>query len=399
MSFSGKRILLGVSGGIAAYKAAELARRLLTAGAWVKVVLTRSAQEFITPLTFEALTGQPVAAYLFGHQSRPLEHISLGQETDAIVVAPATANLIGKASAGLGDDLLSTILLAATRPVLICPAMNRHMWDNPVVQENLSRLKIRGYQVMEPESGALACGGEGYGRLPEPERIVEALARLISPQDLAGRRLLVTAGPTHEDLDPVRFITNRSTGKMGYALARMAWRRGAAVCLVSGPSSLPAPYGVEMVRVRSAEEMLAALRLRFPAVEALLMAAAVSDYRPVQTAVHKIKRGPESQKFDLRQNPDILKTLGQLKETQVMVGFAAETQDLEAAGRGKLQAKDLDLIVVNDVKRPDSGFAADTNEVMLINREGQPQRLPLMTKEEVADRILDWLAKALSGER
>jgi phosphopantothenoylcysteine decarboxylase/phosphopantothenate--cysteine ligase len=277
--------------------------------------------------------------------------------------------------------------------------MNCEMWANPVVKENLGRLQTRGLLVLEPEIGPLACGAAGAGRLPEIDNIIEVLARMVSQPDLAGRRVMVTAGPTHEDLDPVRFLTNRSSGKMGYALARMAWRRGAAVCLVSGPSALPTPYGVELVRVRSAEEMLAALRLRFPAADALLMAAAVSDYRPVHTAVHKIKRGPESQKFELRQNPDILKSLGQLKENQVMVGFAAETQDLEAAGRGKLQVKDLDLIVVNDVNRLDSGFAVDTNEVMLISRQGQPQRLPLMTKEEVADHILDWLAQAVSGKR
>ncbi len=393
MTFAGKRILLGVSGGIAAYKAAELARRLTAAGAGVKVVMTRAAREFIQPLTFQALTGEAVATGLFGPGSEPLEHLSLGQQVDAIVIAPATANLVGKVAAGIGDDLLTTVLLAATRPILICPAMNTEMWANPAVQENLARLKARGLVVMEPDKGLLACGAEGYGRLPEPERIVEALARLVSPQDLTDRRVLVTAGPTHEDLDPVRFITNRSSGKMGYALARVSWRRGAEVCLVSGPSALPTPYGVELAPVRSAQEMLAAVRERFPRTDALLMAAAVSDYRPVSVSAHKIKRGPEEQQFKLVQNPDILKELGKRPPARVVVGFAAETRDLEATGRKKLLDKNLDLIVANDVNRTDSGFAVDTNEVMLISRDGQAQRLPLLTKEEVAEKILDWVVQ------
>ena len=229
MIYTGKRILLGVTGGIAAYKAAELARRLICAGAGVKVVMTAAAREFVGPLTFQALTGEKVATAMFGPEAEPLEHVSLGQQVDAIVVAPATANLIGKLAAGIGDDLLTTILLAATRPVLLCPAMNVEMWRNPVVQENLARLKARGLQVMEPAAGELACGAVGLGRLPEPELIVEAAARLLSRQDFAGRRVLVTAGPTHEDCDPVRFLTNRSSGKMGYALAKVAWRRGAEV--------------------------------------------------------------------------------------------------------------------------------------------------------------------------
>jgi len=397
MPFRGKRILLGVSGGIAAYKAAELARRLVLAGAQVKVVMTRSAQEFITPLTFEALTGQAVGTGLFGGGSKPLEHISLGQEVDALVVAPATANLLGKMAAGIGDDLLTTVLLAATRPVLVCPAMNPGMWGQAVVQENIGRLKARGVMVLEPGRGAMACGAEGPGRLPEAETILEALSRLVVRQDLAGRRILVTAGPTHEDLDPVRFLTNRSSGKMGYALAKVAWRRGGEVCLVSGPTSLAAPYGVELVTVRSAEEMLAAVRERFAAAEALAMAAAVSDYRPKSLAAQKIKRGAAAQQFELVQNPDILKELRPMKTRQVMVGFAAETQDLEAAGRGKLRDKDLDLIVVNDVGRPDSGFAVDTNEVTLISREGEVERLPLLSKEEVAERIWDWVAGRWAG--
>jgi phosphopantothenoylcysteine decarboxylase/phosphopantothenate--cysteine ligase len=396
MPYTGKRILLGVSGGIAAYKAAELARRLLGAGAKVKVVMTRAAQEFIAPLTFQALTGEQVGTGLWGGGSEPLEHVALGQEPDAIVLAPATANLIGKLAGGIGDDLLTTILLAATKPVLVCPAMNVEMWRNPVVRENLGKLRSRGFTVLDPEAGGLACGAVGLGRLPEPETIVEVLARLISPQDLAGVRVLVTAGPTHEDFDPVRFLTNRSSGKQGYALAKVAWRRGAEVCLVSGPTSLAAPYGVEVLAVRSAREMQAAVRERFPQTDVLLMAAAVSDYRPTRPEIRKIKRGLEEMQFHLTQNPDILKDLRSLKVEQIVVGFAAETHDLEVEARRKLTEKHLDLIVANDVNRPDSGFQVDTNEVTLVSRDREPAPLPLLSKEAVAHRVLDWVAELLA---
>ncbi len=399
MIFTGKRILLGVSGGIAAYKAAEVARRLISAGARVKVVMTRAAQEFVAPLTFQALTGEKVAVAMFGPQSDPLEHVALGQEVDAVVLAPATANLIGKLAAGIGDDLLTTVMLAASKPVLVCPAMNVQMWHNPVVQENLERLRARGLSVMEPGAGELACGAVGLGRLPEPETIVEACARLVSPQDLAGCRVLVTAGPTHEDFDPVRFLTNRSSGKQGYALAKVAWRRGADVCLISGPSALPAPYGVELVQVRSAREMEIAVQGRFPQAEALLMAAAVSDYRPGRNEVKKMKRGQAEVQYHLVQNPDILKALGGLKTRQVLVGFAAETHDLEAEARRKMQEKGLDLIVANDVNQPDAGFQVDTNEVILIARDGAAERLPLLSKEEVADRILNRVAPLIAVRR
>jgi phosphopantothenoylcysteine decarboxylase/phosphopantothenate--cysteine ligase len=315
---------------------------------------------------------------------------------DAIVLAPATANLIGKLASGIGDDLLTTILLAATRPVLVCPAMNCEMWINPAVQENIARLAARGLEIMPPDSGELACGASGYGRLPDPENILEALARLLCQQDLANRRLLVTAGPTHEDLDPVRFLTNRSSGKMGYALARVAWRRGAMVCLVSGPTALPDPCGVEMVKVRSAGDMQKEVRERFSAVDALIMAAAVSDYRAENLAAQKMKRGPDSQIINLVQNPDILKEVAARKKHQVVVGFAAETGNLVAEAKRKLQEKNLDLIVANDVNQPDSGFAVDTNEVTLVWREAAPQKLPLLSKEEVAERILDWVAARLA---
>jgi phosphopantothenoylcysteine decarboxylase/phosphopantothenate--cysteine ligase len=397
MIYNGKRILLGVTGGIAAYKAAELARRFIIAGAKVTVVMTAAAREFVGPLTFQALTGAKVGTAMFGPEAEPLEHVSLGQEADAIVVAPATANLIGKMAAGLGDDLLTTILLAATRPVLLCPAMNVEMWRNAAVQENLARLKARGLQVMEPAAGELACGAVGLGRLPEPELIIEAAARLVSRQDLAGRHVLVAAGPTQEDCDPVRFLTNRSSGKMGYALARVAWRRGAEVGLVSGPSALPAPYGVERVWVRTAQEMLVAVKEQFPAADALLMAAAVSDYRPVSCELKKIKRGRREAQMQLVENPDILREISPSKERRIVVGFAAETHDLEAEARRKLKEKNLDFIVANDVTHKDSGFAVDTNQVTIFSRTEEPERLPLLSKEEVAEHVLDRVANLLEA--
>ena len=395
MNFQGKRILLGVSGSIAAYKAAELARKLVAAGAAVRVVMTRAAMEFVGPITFQTLTGARVGTGLWGGESEPLDHISLGQEVDAIVLAPATANLLGKMAAGIGDDLLTTVLLAATKPVLVCPAMNTEMWRHPAVRENLARLKARGLTVMEPEAGELACGTVGPGLLPDAQIILEALAALMTPQDLAGRRLLVTAGPTHEDLDPVRFLTNRSSGKMGYALALVGRRRGAEVCLVSGPTVLDQPYGVERVMVRAAVEMKDAVMARFPQADALLMAAAVSDYRPDSSHPLKIKRGRQELELRLVQNPDILKELRSLKKNQVVVGFAAETHDMEAEARRKMADKGLDLIVANDVSRLDAGFAVDTNEVTVIHRKGRLERFPLLPKEEVAEKILDLVAELL----
>ncbi len=394
-----KDLLLGVCGGIAAYKAAELARRLVGAGARLQVVMTAAAREFVTPLTFAALTGRPVKTSLFGPEAAPLEHVALGQDCQAVVLAPATANLIGKLAAGIGDDLLTTVLLAATAPVLICPAMNVSMWENPLVQQNVATLCRAGYHLLPPAVGEMACGAQGPGRLPEPEDILEALAALLTPKDLSGLTLLVSAGPTHEDLDPVRFLTNRSTGKMGYALARVACRRGAEVCLVSGPSILPAPPGVERLMVRTALEMQRVLVERFPGADAVLMAAAVSDYRPVSFAGQKLKRAGEEIIVKLTHNPDILAALGQQKNRQVLVGFAAETDELIAHARKKLVNKRLDLIVANDVTRPGSGFAVDTNEVTLLFADGRSQVYPLLPKDEVADRVLDHVADLMRRRR
>ncbi len=395
----GKKIILGVTGGIAAYKAVELLRLLMGAEAQVQVVMTQSAQEFVTPLTFQALSGLPVRTALFGPDTDPLEHISLAQSVDAIIIAPATANCLGKIAMGIGDDLLTTLILAATRPILVCPAMNVKMYENPVVQGNLSLLRQRGFHIVEPETGEMACGAYGSGRLPEPAAIMEAVTELLSPKDLVGYKILVSAGPTHEDLDPVRFLTNRSTGKMGYALARVARRRGADVCLVSGPSTLAAPAGVERVPVRSALEMQQVLADRFSLTDVLIMSAAVSDYRPAGFAGHKIKRdGPEIQ-VKLVHNPDILAGLGANKTRQILVGFAAETQDVLQHAQDKLKRKYLDMIVANDVSAPDSGFAVDTNQVILIHRSGTVESLPLLSKEEVAERVLDRVAALLAGRQ
>jgi phosphopantothenoylcysteine decarboxylase / phosphopantothenate---cysteine ligase len=394
-----KKIVLGVTGGIAVYKAVELLRLLMCAGVQVQVVMTQSAQEFVTPLTFQALSGAPVRTTLFGPGTEPLEHISLAQAVDGLIIAPATANCLGKLAAGLGDDLLTTLVLAATRPILVCPAMNVKMYENAVVQGNLDLLRRRGFHILEPDSGEMACGAYGPGRLPEPAAIVEALAELLTPKDLHGYQILMSAGPTHEDLDPVRFLTNRSTGKMGYALAKIARRRGAAVCLVSGPSTLSAPAGVDLVPVRSALEMQQALATRFSETDALIMSAAVSDYRPAGCAEQKIKRGEAEMLVKLTHNPDILASLAALKTGQVMVGFAAETQDIVRHAQKKLERKNLDLIVANDVSAPDSGFAVDTNRVSLLHRSGEVESLPLLSKEEVADRILDRVAALLAARQ
>lgn len=399
-SFTGKKIVLGVTGGIAAYKAVEVLRLLVTAGAQVQVVMTAAAQHFVGPLTFQALSGLPVRTALFGPEADPLEHIALGQAVDAIAVVPATANIIGKIASGLADDLLTTLILAATQPILICPAMNVKMYENAVVQENLAKLRSRGCHVLEPAEGPMACGAYGAGRLPESADILAALACLLTPQDLAGRRILVSAGPTQEDLDPVRFLTNRSTGKMGYAVATVARRRGAAVTLISGPTALPAPWGVTRQSVRSALEMQAALEAAFPFCDALIMTAAVSDYRPAGLAEQKIKRGAEEMLVTLTHNPDIVAGLGARRQPhQVLVGFAAETQDLIAHATAKLQRKNLDLIVANDVSAPDAGFAVNTNRVTILDRHGGMEVLPLLTKEEVAARVLDRVAACLAQRR
>jgi len=388
------RILLGVSGGIAAYKSLELLRLLVKEGAKVWTVMTRSATEFVGPLSFQALSGNPVRTEMFSHtQESQIQHIALADMAQLVVVAPATANFIAKMAHGLADDMLSTTLLAVRCPVVVCPTMNVNMYNHPATQKNLDVLKERGVWLVEPEEGELACGWEGKGRLADPEAILETVKAALSPQDLAGERVLVTAGPTWEALDPVRFISNRSSGKMGFALARVAKRRGAAVTLVSGPTGLRPPPGVRFVQVESASQMRDAVMENLGEATVVVKAAAVADYRPEQIHEGKIKKEQENFVLSLTRTPDILAEVGARKGDRILVGFAAETRALLENARQKLIRKNLDWIVANDVTKPGSGFATETNQVTLISREGTLEELPEMSKEEVAwvilDRVLD----------
>lgn len=387
----GKKIIVGVTGGIAAYKAAELVRLLVKEGAVTKVAMTRHAAKFITPLTLQTLSGNRVVADMWDPETHPLDHITWGQQSDLIIIAPATANFIGKMAHGIGDDFLSTLVIAATARVLICPAMNTQMYLSQAVQENLQTLKARGCLLMEPGCGELACHTEGPGRLPDPEEILEEARMLLSRQDLSGLKILVTAGATLEPLDPVRYMSNRSSGKMGYALARAARMRGAQVTLVSGPTALKPPRNVTLSRVKTAEEMRQAVLSECRGSDVIIKAAAVLDWRPKDTAEQKIKKGQGVQTLELVENPDILAELGSSRgnSRRLLVGFAAETQDLIANAQEKLKKKNLDLIVANDVSREDAGFEADTNAVKILYRDGRMEELPLMTKEEVADQLLD----------
>ncbi len=387
----GKNIIIGITGGIAAYKAAELVRLFVKDGANVRVGMTENAIRFVAPLTFEALSGNRVIRDMFGSEGASMEHITWGQESDLVIIAPATANFIAKMAHGIADDFLSTMVLAATARMLVCPSMNSRMYENPAVKDNLRILEQRGMNVMEPGEGELACHTEGPGRLPEPEDIFEQTRILLSPQDFSGLRILVTAGPTVEPIDPVRYISNRSTGKMGYALARAARRRGALVTLVSGPTTLLPPYGVIFRGIRTAEEMRQTVFDNRQGCDIVIKAAAVSDYRPKESAHKKIKKGPASILLDLVKNPDILALLGDMKKKSpcILVGFAAETEDLLDNATEKLRAKNLDMVVANDVSRDDAGFGADTNIVKLIYEDGRVEESPLMTKDEVADLILD----------
>jgi len=385
-----KKIVVGVTGGIAAYKVAELVRLLVRAGIDTRVAMTAHAAKFVAPLTFEALSGNRVVCDMWDHSAVPLDHIRWGQESDLIIIAPATANIIAKMAHGMGDDFLSSLILAATAKVLVCPSMNTHMFQNPAVQDNVKLLKKRGFVSMTPSEGELACGTEGPGRLPEPADILEHARMLLSKQDLLGLRILVTAGPTIEPLDPVRYLTNRSSGKMGYALARAARLRGADVMLVSGPTGLRPPLDVNFCGVRTAEEMRQAVLAPSSQYDVIIKAAAVSDYRPREKAEQKIKKGKENQTLEMVKNPDILAELGSKKGDfpRILVGFSAETKDLVANARQKLEKKNLDMIVANDVSRGDAGFDSDTNLVKVMYRDGHMEDFPLMTKAEVADQLL-----------
>ena len=386
----GKQIVLGVTGSIAAYKAVALLRTLLREGAIVHVVMTQSAMKFVTPLTFEVLSGHRVSTDVFeAHQE--MTHLSLPEQADVIVIAPATANCLAKSALGLGDDLLSTILLTAQCPLIVAPAMDGGMWAHPSVIEHVQTLRARGTIVVDPEEGPLASGRIGQGRLAEEDTILEAIQTALAPRcDWEGDRILVSAGPTQEPIDPVRFISNRSSGKMGYAIAEAAQARGAQVILVTGPTALPTPRGVEVISVATAEEMTKALSARLAWSTVVIMAAAVADFRPTHPASHKMqKQGRASQTLDLERTTDILAFLSAQRTTQLMVGFAAETNDLIAHAKNKLTAKGLDLIVANDVTIEGAGFGSDQNIATLIDRLGTMTALPLMPKRALADAILD----------
>jgi phosphopantothenoylcysteine decarboxylase/phosphopantothenate--cysteine ligase len=388
-----KRLLLGVCGGIAAYKSVEVLRLLVKGGAHVRVIMTENARWFVGPGTFQALSGVPVCTSVFNADDAAIRHIDWAREADLAVVAPATANCLGKLAGGIADDALSTFMLAVTAPVLLCPSMNTHMYQHPAVQSNLARLRGFGHTILEPDAGQLACGTLGPGRLPAPEVILEAVLGLLAPQDLAGRRLLVTAGPTREPIDPVRFISNPSSGKMGFAIARAARHRGAAVTLVSGPVDLPDPPGITVRRVTTAAEMTDAVLSAFADADIVVKTAAVSDYRPRERAPHKIKKTSDTLGLTLEKTTDILKTLGERKRGQILVGFAAETQELAAHAAAKLEAKNLDMIVGNLVGSGDAGFGCDTNRVTLFLRDGSHEALPLMDKYDLAHAILDRLGR------
>ena len=392
------RVALGVSGGVAAYKAAELVRKLQQEGIDVQVVMTKSAQEFITPLTFAALTGQKVITEMFGTESAganvesAIEHIAVAQRIDLLVVAPATANVIAKMARGVADDFLTTLYLATTAPVVVAPAMNVNMWEHAATRENVEMLRACGVQVVAPEEGYLACGMTGAGRLASVDAIAEAVrSRLGLAHDLEDETIVVTAGPTCEDLDPVRFLTNRSSGKMGYALAQAAARRGASVILISGPTRLEPPQGVQLVAVRSTEEMHRAVLEHFSRATALIMAAAVADYRPVAPQAKKIKRGNGRLNLELESTPDILADVARSKGDRTLVGFAAETENVAAHARAKLESKQADLIVANDVTAEGAGFDHDTNVITLYFRDGAEKAFPRMPKIDAAHRVLDAL--------
>ncbi|MGB5231337.1 MAG: bifunctional phosphopantothenoylcysteine decarboxylase/phosphopantothenate--cysteine ligase CoaBC [Desulfoprunum sp.] len=389
-SFAGKNIVVGVTGSIAAFKVAGWVSTLAKEEAQVSVIMTRSAREFIAPLTFAALSGNPVHGEMFDPvRAERMDHIALGRDADLVLVAPATADTIARLAGGLADDLLTTTVLAARAPVVVCPAMNSRMYLHPATQDNIGRLKKFGYQVLTPAAGMMACREEGPGRLPEWEDVQEILLRAVTEQDLVGERVLITAGPTREHLDPARFLSNRSSGKMGYALARTAFRRGAEVHLVSGPVALPCPAGVRRVSIQTAREMHAAVSQLADAASVIVKAAAVADFRPAVEEREKVKKDRAGLSLELSRNPDILHELGQTKkEGQILVGFAAESSNLEAEGRKKLATKNLDLIAVNNICSDSTGFECDTNQILLIDREREVL-LPMIGKEQTADMIWD----------
>ncbi len=394
-----KTIVLGITGGIAAYKAADIASKLIQAGARVEVVMTESATRFITPLTLRNITGRPVVTDMFELASEySVEHIALSEAADAVVIAPATANTIARLASGIADDMLGCVVLATTAPVVIAPSMNDNMFRNSVTQENLARLKARGFTIIDPEYGRLASGKVGRGRLAETGKIIKAIEQVLGGRgDLAGKCIVVTAGGTQEPVDPVRHIGNRSSGRMGYAVAEAARDRGAEVRLITAPVSLPEPAGIEVVHVRTAAQMQKAVTGAVKNADALIMAAAVADYQPEKTAKSKIKKESAGRMtIELVKTPDIL---AEASGSFIKIGFAAESEDLIANARKKLEKKNLDLIVANDITQADSGFDVDTNRVTLIDKKGKMEELPLMSKREVAEKILDRVVGIMGDRR
>jgi phosphopantothenoylcysteine decarboxylase/phosphopantothenate--cysteine ligase len=393
-----KNVTLGVTGGIAAYKSVELLRLLTKAGARVRVIMTDNARWFVGPGTFQALSGQPVCTSVFDEGDAAIRHIDWAQATDLAVIAPATANCIGKLAHGIADDALSTYMLAVTAPVVICPAMNSHMYEHPAVRRNIEILRGYGHVLIDPDAGQLACGTVGPGRLPEPAFIMAKLAGIVAPDDFVGRTVLVTAGPTREAIDPVRFISNPSSGKMGFAIAEAARQRGAKVKLVCGPVDLPAPIDVEVHRITSAQEMYDCVMDLVEDAEIVIKTAAVSDYRPVVMAEHKIKKDADRLTLELEKTRDILKEIGHRKGNRLVIGFAAETQNLRENATQKLTEKKLDLIVGNVIGAPDSGFAVDTNQVTFFFPDGSTEKMEVMDKGILAHRLLDRIATILDSD-
>ncbi|MEN6520621.1 MAG: bifunctional phosphopantothenoylcysteine decarboxylase/phosphopantothenate--cysteine ligase CoaBC [Armatimonadota bacterium] len=395
---TGKTIILGVTGSIAAYKSAEIASRLTQMGASVHVIMTKSACELVGPATFRALTHNPVLVNLWDEpKANEIVHVKLPERADLTLIAPATANIIGKLANGIADDMLTTAALVVRGPVLIAPAMNPKMYTNPVVIGNMDRLKNLGWKFIEPEEGRVACGDEGVGRLANPDTIVAAVMAAIlgGKKDFAGVRVLITAGPTREPVDPVRYVSNYSSGKMGYALAEAAAERGGIVTLVSGPTELDNPPGVNAIRVQTAQEMLLAVMKNLPSNNLVIAAAAVADYRPAKVAPHKLKKEDEWLRLELEKTEDILRRIGEMKGGRTLVGFAAETNDVEENARHKLEEKNLDLIIANDVSDPGGVFGSDTNVVTLIPRKGEAVSWPRMSKREISQGILDYIMSNL----
>ncbi|WP_281657963.1 bifunctional phosphopantothenoylcysteine decarboxylase/phosphopantothenate--cysteine ligase CoaBC [Halobacillus sp. Cin3] len=394
-----KKIVLGVSGGIAAYKAAALTSKLVQAGAFVKVIMTESARNFVAPTTFQALSRQPVYTDTFDEQdATQIQHIDVADWADLFLIAPATANTIGKLACGLADDMLSTTLLATEAPVYIAPAMNVHMYSHPAVMNNMQQLDEWGFRFIEPGEGYLACGYVGKGRLEEPESIVKVLEDEYRKTEwLKGRRVLITAGPTQEKIDPVRYFTNPSTGKMGFALARQAVRSGADVTLITGPVSLHTPKGAKRIDVVSAQEMYEEVLKHYPAADLVIKSAAVADYRPKETFEHKMKKSPGGYAVQMERTHDILQELGTRKEHQYLIGFAAETNDPERYGREKLEKKNLDAIVINNVAEEGAGFGTDTNASLFIQKSGREKIYPMMTKDQLAEEILKEASQEMTG--